>query len=104
MQQGIKAIAALRSELAALTPVVSDALGQIYEVRNMLEVAEAVTRSALHRKESRGAHFRIDYPHKNDERWRVATRIFTSAGGLQLDERDFRANAALAGTETGMMS
>ena len=96
MERGIEAIAVLRVELDALAPVAAHALGHFYEVRNMLDVAEAVTRSAMHREESRGAHFRIDYPEKNDARWLVATRVFGSAGSLQLDERDLSANAALA--------
>ncbi|MBI3054787.1 MAG: FAD-binding protein [Betaproteobacteria bacterium] len=96
MMRGIEAIAVLRVELDALAPVAARALGHFYEVRNMLDVAEVVTRSALHREESRGAHFRIDYPEKNDARWLVATRVFGSAGSLQLDERDLSANAALA--------
>ena len=33
-----------------------------YEFRNMLIVAKAITVSALNRHESRGAHFRNDYP------------------------------------------
>ena len=33
-----------------------------YEFRNMLIVAKAITTSALKRKESRGAHYRNDYP------------------------------------------
>ncbi len=33
-----------------------------YEFRNMLIVAKAITQSALNRKESRGAHFRNDFP------------------------------------------
>ena len=32
---------------------------------NLLTVSEAVTRSALERKESRGAHFRDDFPEKD---------------------------------------
>jgi succinate dehydrogenase / fumarate reductase, flavoprotein subunit len=32
---------------------------------NLLTVSEAVTRAALERKESRGAHFRDDYPDKD---------------------------------------
>ena len=36
------------------------------DVRNLLAVAEAITRSAIERKESRGGHFREDYPQKAD--------------------------------------
>jgi fumarate reductase (CoM/CoB) subunit A len=38
------------------------------EIENMLIVASLVTQSALLRRESRGAHYREDYP-KTDERW-----------------------------------
>ena len=34
------------------------------DLRNLLAVSEAITRSALDRKESRGGHFREDYPEK----------------------------------------
>jgi succinate dehydrogenase / fumarate reductase flavoprotein subunit len=37
------------------------------DLRNLLEVAEAITLSALERKESRGGHFREDFPDKVDE-------------------------------------
>jgi len=37
----------------------------------MLTIAEAIIRCALVRKESRGAHFRSDYPEKSDELGRV---------------------------------
>ncbi len=37
------------------------------DVRNLLAVSEAITRSAIERKESRGGHFREDYPQKADE-------------------------------------
>lgn len=38
-----------------------------YEFRNMLTVAQLITHCALQRKESRGAHFRTDYPDTKDE-------------------------------------
>jgi succinate dehydrogenase / fumarate reductase flavoprotein subunit len=37
------------------------------DLRNLLSVSEAITRSAIERKESRGGHFREDYPEKGAE-------------------------------------
>ena len=34
------------------------------DLRNLLDVSEAITRSAIERRESRGGHFREDYPDK----------------------------------------
>ena len=36
------------------------------DLQNLLTVSEAIARSALERKESRGGHFRDDYPGKDD--------------------------------------
>jgi succinate dehydrogenase / fumarate reductase flavoprotein subunit len=35
----------------------------------MLDCAEMVCTSAIERKESRGAHSRIDFPARDDENW-----------------------------------
>ena len=39
------------------------------ETRNLLSVADLITRSALAREESRGAHFRKDFPQHDDARF-----------------------------------
>jgi succinate dehydrogenase / fumarate reductase flavoprotein subunit len=40
-----------------------------FELRNLLIVSEAITRLALQRTESRGAHSRLDYPETNQKDW-----------------------------------
>jgi len=49
------------------------------DLKSMLTVSEAVALSALARKESRGAHSRIDYP-KYDERWGKLNNIISRDG------------------------
>ena len=44
------------------------------DLRNLMPVAEAVTRAAIERRESRGAHFREDYLGKDDE-WGRTTLV-----------------------------
>jgi succinate dehydrogenase flavoprotein subunit len=41
------------------------------EVRSFLLACEAIIRSALIRQESRGAHYRSDFPKLDDEKWKV---------------------------------
>ena len=52
----------------------------------MLTVAEAVTRSALARQESRGAHSRIDYPGLNEAWGRRHNVVAKRADGMTLME------------------
>src|SRR5947207_766114 len=51
------------------------------DLRNLLTVAEAITRSALERKESRGAQFREDYPEKDERLAKVNTVIRKAEDG-----------------------
>jgi len=46
-----------------------------FDLRNMLNVAEAIIIPALARQESRGAHQREDFP-SADEKWNVNQRVF----------------------------
>jgi len=57
------------------------------DMKSMLTVSEAVTRSALARKESRGAHSRIDFP-KYDETWGKQNNIILRQGDqMNLQQR-----------------
>jgi len=55
-------------------------LMSILEFRNSLTVAEAVVMSALAREESRGSHYREDFPTSNDRDYKVNTIIRRLAG------------------------
>ena len=50
------------------------------DLKSMLTVSEAVTRSAMARKESRGAHSRIDYPKSDEQVWGKQHNLITRDG------------------------
>jgi succinate dehydrogenase / fumarate reductase flavoprotein subunit len=52
------------------------------ELRSMLDIAEATAYASLWRKESRGAHFRTDYPTRNDDDYLVHSMIYRGKDGL----------------------
>jgi succinate dehydrogenase / fumarate reductase flavoprotein subunit len=58
---------------------------QYWELEGMLQVAETIVEGALARKESRGSHFRVDYPNRDDEHWLRHTLAFKTAEGVKLD-------------------
>lgn len=57
-------------------------LVSILEFENALTIAEAMIFSALKRKESRGVHYRVDYPERDD-------RYFNAASYITLMGRDY---------------
>ncbi len=74
MSAAISAITALTH--LAMTVTVQDKgrvfntdLVQALELQSLLDVAETIVASALPRKESRGAHYRSDYPVRDDQHW-----------------------------------
>ncbi|MDG6906969.1 MAG: FAD-binding protein, partial [Nitrososphaerota archaeon] len=56
-----------------------------FAVLNMILDCEAIIRSALARKESRGAHTRSDFPNKDDENWFVNIVIKQRDGQMNLE-------------------
>ncbi len=60
-------------------------LQEALELANMLHVAEAIVFSALARRESRGAHFRSDYPERNDLEWLTHTLVTETTSGLNIN-------------------
>ncbi|MBE3594275.1 MAG: succinate dehydrogenase flavoprotein subunit [Candidatus Carbobacillus altaicus] len=52
---------------------------------NMLELARVITLGALNRNESRGAHYKPDFPNRNDEEWLKTTKASWTSDGPKFD-------------------
>ncbi|MCU7856815.1 MAG: succinate dehydrogenase flavoprotein subunit, partial [Candidatus Thiodiazotropha sp. (ex Lucinoma borealis)] len=52
------------------------------ELENLIDVGLAIAVSALHRKESRGAHSRPDYPKRDDADWMKHTLYWRESDKL----------------------
>ena len=58
------------------------------DLKNLLTVSEAITRSALERKESRGGHFRDDFPEKDPECAKFNVVTYMGADGRMRIRRE----------------
>ncbi|ADJ27619.1 succinate dehydrogenase flavoprotein subunit [Nitrosococcus watsonii] len=53
------------------------------ELENLVGLAQAVVRCALARQESRGAHYRVDHPERDDIRWLKHSLYFQGQGHVE---------------------
>ncbi len=78
-----------RYKKAALTDkgeCYNNELLSVLELGSMLDVSEAILLGAINREESRGSHWRTDYPGRNDAQWLKHTLVTKdpSTGGLKI--------------------
>ncbi len=81
LQQTISDLAQLASKTTNLAST------QSWEATNLLTVSSFLSNAALRREESRGSHWRTDFPARNDERWLVRIQGKLNAGKLELSEK-----------------
>jgi fumarate reductase flavoprotein subunit len=78
LQQTLDELLALQQQaqnifVKATGPGANPALVAAYRVQRMIKLALCVTLGALQRTESRGAHYRNDFPLRNDQQWLCRT-------------------------------
>ena len=61
-------------------------------LRNLVDASEMIGRSALERKESRGAHYRSDFPKKNNREYLKNFLIKRTNGEMRIYERPLNLN------------
>jgi len=84
-------------------PAYNPAWQEWLDARNQVEAARLIARSALERRESRGAHYRGDHPEADDDRGLVAIKLVRRGEGMTVWTEPVRFTrvrpAALAPTE-----
>ena len=60
------------------------------ELGFLLDLAEVITVAALHRKESRGGHYREDYPDRDDENFMKHSMSYRDAEAVTEDIKGIR--------------
>ena len=71
------------AHLTDKTEVFNTARVEALELDNLLEVAEATAVAAEGRRESRGAHARVDYEERDDENWLCHSLYFSQDRSLR---------------------
>jgi succinate dehydrogenase/fumarate reductase flavoprotein subunit len=89
-QEGLESMLAhieqTRSEMLPKLAVGTPAeIVEAHELQNLLDVAELVSSVCLKRTESRGSHYRVDYPERDDHAWQRCITAKQTDGGMVLD-------------------
>jgi succinate dehydrogenase / fumarate reductase flavoprotein subunit len=88
LQEALREIAALRGRAAAVkvggTIQYNPGWHLALDLENMLDISEAVTRAALERTESRGAHTREEYPDSDREWGKLNLLLRQTRGGMEI--------------------
>ena len=95
LEEALDQIRRLRARFLKLRPISPDRVFNLdlirtFEVEAILELAEIITASALRRRESRGAHVRLDFPQRDDEHYSKHTLAYYASAGPRLDHSDVK--------------
>jgi succinate dehydrogenase / fumarate reductase flavoprotein subunit len=96
LKQGIKKIKTLKTDynskayVSQASKLYNLSLIDALILEGMLEVSLIIAESSLRRTESRGSHYRIDYPERDDKNWLKHTLIFNTQNGFKFDSKSVK--------------
>lgn len=90
---------AATAKLATRELVMNQELVQRWELDNMLDVAMIISEAALQRRESRGAHFRDDFPERKSEFNHHTLAMLDDLGAVTIGRREVDMSIFRAGRE-----
>jgi succinate dehydrogenase / fumarate reductase, flavoprotein subunit len=93
LRQGVDKVVELEARLQDAcikdhSKVFNTARIEALELENLMDIALATVRSALERRESRGAHSRVDHPERDDVHWLRHSLFYKE--GLRMDYKPVR--------------
>ena len=88
LEEALKGIEQLRQKMtnASIRPgkLYNNELIDALDLENMILLTEIITKAALNRTETRGNHYREDFPDQNDARWCKHSLIRLSRDGIEI--------------------
>jgi len=87
LAEAVEKLLGYRKLLNSRLNVGENRLIEALELRNMIDVGLAIAKTALTRRETRGSHYRVDYPSRDDSRWMKMIEIQISNGTLSVNVR-----------------
>lgn len=79
-----------RASLSGISLRYSQVLINMIEFGSMLDLSEVITLGALGREETRGSHYRLDFPERNDREWLKHTLVTLRDGRPEVTYRFVR--------------
>ncbi|RLI84200.1 succinate dehydrogenase/fumarate reductase flavoprotein subunit [Archaeoglobales archaeon] len=90
LKEALKTVKNLKTDFKNIhigdtSKIFNTALVNALELENMLDISEVIIMSAIKRKESRGAHYRVDYPNRDDKSWLKHILVYKTREGIKID-------------------
>ncbi len=77
-----------KCSVAGLDTIYSESVTDYIEIKNSLYIAQILLKSAIARKESRGAHYRSDYPKSEEKAYTVTVSIKQGNLSIEMDKKE----------------